>query len=243
MKRRAALFTGLVTAIALAAPAAAQVSRRDHRNPVVRDHRTPPPIVPVTPQRPVPPTRTVATVTGYAPSFGAPGTIVTITGNSFQAGTQVVYGGQLIAPSQLTRTRISFAIPEGQSDGTIALQEPRARYATTVGAFDVRYPARPSWQDTVRNQEKVLAGSRRDRRNDRMQSLYTRWQRMFLRTPAARAELSLHAERLAKLERMERLAQARHQYELLARIGRATAQENNRHERAMTKLEREYRMG
>ena len=57
-----------------------------------------------------------------------------------------------------------------------------------------------------------------------------------MRTPAAKAELKLHAQRLAKLNRIKLLAQEYGFAGILARVNVAIKRENKRHNRKMTSL-------
>ncbi len=255
MSKRSTLVLSALATVAFAAPAFAQTYTRDHRTPqakppVVRDHRAP--------QKPTPivrgrrqPVQPLPTVLSYAPLTGPAGTTVTVVGRNFEAGTYVTYDGKLLAPSLITNRKLEFAIPAGASDGVISIRGPSARAATTVGAFDVVTPkpaptwgvnvnANASWRVRFDSSERERVQSRRGRRANRAKQYQQRWRRAFLRDTKTQAELTLHARRIAKLERMKRIATARDNARLARRIDIAIKRENLRHDRKMTQLEQAF---
>jgi hypothetical protein len=64
----------------------------------------------------------------------------------------------------------------------------------------------------------------------------SRWNRRVLTRPAVRSELTLHAQRMARLNRMLRLATWRNRSALRFRINALIRKENRRHQRRMTAL-------
>lgn len=94
-------------------------------------------------------------------------------------------------------------------------------------------PAR-THSDPVWKTEQELSKTRRSRRTGSAARLRTRWNRTFLVSPQVRAELELHARRIARLERMLRLAHYRQRAGL--RIQVAIWKENARHDRRMSRL-------
>jgi hypothetical protein len=60
-----------------------------------------------------------------------------------------------------------------------------------------------------------------------------RWQRQFLASPEVQAEMALHAQRAARLERMRRLAEVDDREKLVVRIEILLEREDERHDRRM----------
>ena len=82
--------------------------------------------------------------------------------------------------------------------------------------------------------------SRYSRRARSRQRVLGRWNHRFLDRAAVRAELRLHARRIAKLNRMERIALRSGRRGLLFRIKAAIRRENMRHHRKMSRLEGDF---
>jgi hypothetical protein len=224
--KRSMHFLSIALVTLMAAPALAQMRSRDYRQsqPV---------------QRYVSPS-----VSSYSPSAGTPGTIVTIRGQNFARGTMVVYGGNLVTPTRVTASAITFAIPARSRSQSIALRVPGIRGDLSVGSFAVRSPAPPPRSyDPVWSLEQDLRSSRSNRRARSQRSLLQRWERAFLADRQVRNELALHAERTASLQRMLRLASHRRDASLRARINVAMARENARHQRQMQILRANFRFG
>jgi flagellar biosynthesis GTPase FlhF len=91
-------------------------------------------------------------------------------------------------------------------------------------------------QRELERQEEELQRSREQRRRERAQALREKWEQDFLAQEEVRAEMALHAERMARLARMLRLAESIDQEKLVIRIEVATETENDRHERRMNAL-------
>lgn len=178
----------------------------------------------------------IPSVTSYAPHAAKAGTSVTIRGANFMPGTTVLLGNTAIVPTQVSRRAIKFVVPRGASDGAVALDLPNARRHLAVGLFDV---VTPPPQTRRYNNDAGYRNTRGNRRAKSRRGVLTRWNNWaFLRSPAAKAELELHAKRLARLGRIKRLAQS--QARLVTRVGRAIKRENARHAAEMKKLEKRF---
>lgn len=229
MKRNTILATAAALSM-LAVPAMAQVPDRDHRG-FDRDadydgkRRIRPPVM-------------MPAVSSYTPASAAPGATVTIFGESFVPGMKVMLDGDLIEPSFVGRKRIRFTVPAGARDGALSLVMPNRRRALGVGALDVIEPARRARRGY---DDAGWTRTRRSRRAKSRRDIFARWSdRYFFDNAAVRAEFRLHARRLAKLNRMKRLARQTGQFRFTARINAAIRRENVRHDRAMRRLERSY---
>lgn len=93
--------------------------------------------------------------------------------------------------------------------------------------------ARRKW---LAQREEELRKSRAERRKQRLARIRAKWKVKFLSNPEVRAEMTLHAARLARLQRMRRLAAADNREKLVVRIEVLVERENNRHSRRMQVL-------
>ncbi|MEO8181033.1 MAG: hypothetical protein ABI895_19530 [Deltaproteobacteria bacterium] len=95
-------------------------------------------------------------------------------------------------------------------------------------------------KEELKKELATLRESRGERRQSRREALHKRWGHR-LAEPTVQQELRHHERRMARLERMALLAQTDRsgaaKEALVARIGRLTAQEKERHERKMSQLE------
>lgn len=210
--------------------------------------------------------RRVTTVSGYSPTYGAPGTKVVIRGRNFTPDTELLFGGQPVQPDKVTPRKIVFKAPRGSRDGMIKLRVKDRARPILVGAFDVqrkwdprevkkrrdeqRKRAEARWQERRAKQAKKAAErrqrlaerqrelreSRAERRRQRQKRMRTKWKQALLRDSEVRAELALHAEREARLRRMLRLAEVDDRGKLVIRIEVALERENQRHENRMKAL-------
>lgn len=226
MKRHITLAT--MAALSLASvPAFAQVVVRDHRAPDI--YRMPRPVV-----------------TSFSPASGPVGTTVTVKGDNFVAGTKVILGDMLITPKYLGDNAIAFEIPAGASDASISLDLPNSRRDLAVGSFNVLLPVYDDDDELGYGNGYGYGkdhgygkgkGSYKGKRWSRG-SIWNKYNRAFLRLPAVRAELSLHAERTARLNRMLRLSLGRPG--MTRRIQIALSREDRRHEIKMASLKAEW---
>jgi hypothetical protein len=197
-------------------------------------------------------------VNRYWPAMGAAGTTVTIDGANFTPELAVFIGDTQVTGATTTPTSVTFAVPEGTVEGLISLRGDRR--AIAVGNFKVaqydaraerkkrraerRKSAEADWKrrkkDISKNREErlqrleereaALSASRDERREIRHAEIRAEFDARFLADPNTVAALAMHAERLARLQRMERLAEANDDGKLMVRITVALADENERHE-------------
>lgn len=203
-------------------------------------------------------------VTGFTPRRGPAGTAVTIQGEHFGRGTTAVFGGSPVA-STVTPSAITFTVPPGASTGAIALRRPgtpdlvvgtfrvradrRGEAQRRALEEQLRREAEAAWRarqaqraadrtariEALRQQEAALAQSRAERRAAQLVALRERWEQAFLRRPEVIAELALHAQRTAQLERMLRIAEAQKD-DLVVRIELLIRREAARHQQRMSDL-------
>jgi hypothetical protein len=213
-----------------------------------------------------------AIVTGYRPKAGKSGTRVVVRGENFADGTVVVYGDQEIAGAKIKPNRIVFEVPDGAASGAIALRIPRTRRALAVGNFEVkdydyekerkrlaeerRREAEARWKQqrselakdragrikAWKDRERELEDTRTERRARRVEEIRARWKAAFLADEDTVAELALHSERVARLERMRRVALYNDKGKLVVRVDVLLARENARHEERMVALEANFKL-
>ncbi|MDD5308993.1 MAG: IPT/TIG domain-containing protein, partial [Deltaproteobacteria bacterium] len=85
-------------------------------------------------------TRAVPVVTDIQPTFGAPGTVVTINGNNFSTKAHenaVTMGGVGLAVRAASTTRIQALVPPSARTGNVTVQVFTAGQATSPMAFTV----------------------------------------------------------------------------------------------------------
>lgn len=207
-------------------------------------------------------------VTGFFPRKGKPGTRVTIRGRNFDKDATVTLGRRPVK-ARVDDRRIVFKVPPGGNGDLIRVTSgrrtiPVGRFETVEG-YDYaaehrrrererRERAEAAWKSRQAKLAKdrkaryrawearraELQRTRAERRRERLAKIRERWQRAFLRDPETRAELSLHAERLARLERMRRLAERDDRGKLVIRIEILIDRENDRHERRMDALKASF---
>jgi len=159
-------------------------------------------------------------VKNFFPKSGIPGTRVTVKGKHFARGTNIVYGGVNIAPQTATPSKLTFLVPAGARDASIALDLPRYRRHLYVGSFDVTAPPPPLVQTT----EPKLKRKRLRRKR------------------LLKAERRRHNVRVTKLKRMLKIVQSMRGYDgLTRRIRAAIKKENRRHKIALLRIKRKHR--
>src|SRR5690606_14298892 len=82
---------------------------------------------------------------------------------------------------------------------------------------------------------KAEAAARKSRKYQKLKALRRKYGKG-LDDPGVQAELSLHAERRAKLRRMKELAEAGNKPEVTERVQKLTAAEDQRHQAELSKL-------
>ena len=208
-------------------------------------------------------------VSGYWPAKGDPNTKVVIRGQNFSPDTAVMLGSAMITSAHVTANEISFAVPKDAKNGTIVLHHPGLA-DLAVGGFEIahydgadakradaerQHAAEALWKDRAKTiakdraardaalvkQEHDLEASREQRRVQEVTDVRTKWQQPALVDPDVQAELTLHAQRVADLERMDRLAAARNDGKLVVRVQVVIAKENERHQQRMTTIQAAFK--
>lgn len=87
---------------------------------------------------------------------------------------------------------------------------------------------------------KATWGDRDSRHRASVRRIRSRWGATLIQTRAVRAELTIHAERMARLDRMKLLAEQGRNRGLVVRINVLVERENARHEARMAALQRVY---
>jgi Ni/Co efflux regulator RcnB len=211
-------------------------------------------------------------VSSYFPRKGAPGTKVTIRGNNFPPNTEVIVGDRPVrarvtdrrivftvprgADDGFVRLRAAgvrrpivvgrFEVAE-RYDPRVERRKIEVERRRKAEAYWARRQKelgrdrakRRAW---LERRERELAADRARRQAERRRALRGKWQREFLRDPETRAELALHSERIARLARMRRLAEANGSGKLVVRIEIAMDRENTRHERRMDTLKAGFKL-
>lgn len=207
-------------------------------------------------------------VSSYWPREGLAGTDVSIRGRNFSNDIAVYYGGREVRPSRVRPNEIRFRVPRGAGSDVVLLRYPGGRRDLVVGQFEVtrakfdrrsydselRDHGKRRWQErraklaadeaarleALRLEEERLARERERRRHQRRAAIQKRFERAFLAEPEVQIELSIHAERMARLARMLRIAEARFQEDRVIRIEIASERERRRHDRRMNALRTSY---
>jgi hypothetical protein len=131
----AASFTALSdTALRATVPAGAQTGPVVVTNPA--GTATTPADFTVTPPPPAP------TITGFRPSNGAPGTVVTITGTDLLTTTNVTFGGSPSLSISNTPTTVTAIVPDGATTGWVGVGTAGGS-ARSAASFQITPPAPP----------------------------------------------------------------------------------------------------
>ena len=95
---------------------------------------------------------------GLSPSEGIAGSEVTISGQNFEPGARVVFGGTVVNASGLNN-EVRFTVPSGLTDGTysVAVENPDGQFAKINGAFTLSSPAASSGDSSSAAQDPVVA--------------------------------------------------------------------------------------
>jgi hypothetical protein len=211
------------------------------------------------------PPKDTPVVSGFAPRSGPPGTEVTIRGRNLDApGLEVVVGGEVVKPTRSSARALTIMLPKGVEGGSIALRRSQ-RPEVVVGAFEAskkrskrrakrdeahRKQAQAQWEARRKElpesederlaeldrQEDGLRRSREERRRQRAAALAAAHDRQLRAKADVQAELALNAERIARLDRMLRLAEAQADGRLVVRVRVLQQQEAERHEQRINDL-------
>ena len=81
-----------------------------------------------------------ATITGFAPTSGPVGTVVTITGTGLTGATAVAFNGTAATFTPVSATKITATVPVGATTGTIAVTPLGGSAVTSSTSFTVGAP-------------------------------------------------------------------------------------------------------
>jgi IPT/TIG domain len=208
-------------------------------------------------------------VTDFWPREGAAGTEVTIKGRRFTSDLEVLFDHRPVRITRRDDSIMTFIVPRHRGHAPITLRW-RGRRDLPVGTFvasnrhadrererwraERRMAAERYWRERERRlarteaereaafraEEERLARERARRQRERQAALRARWEHRFLVRDEVRAELALHADRTARLERMLRLAETGDFGTLVVRIRLLFDYEDERHQRRMGDLKAAY---
>jgi hypothetical protein len=204
-------------------------------------------------------------ISNYWPAKGKAGTHVRIQGQNFPTNAVVAWNNDAVAGATVSPTEIRFTVPPGATSGSIALRIGHG-HDVAVGTFEVatydaeaearkieearRKAAEQAWNDrrksmatdraareaALKQRQQELETTREHRRDERLAAIRAKWERAFLADEETQAELTLHAQRVARIERMREIAEQNDNGKLVVRIDVMTSRENERHDQRMVAL-------
>jgi hypothetical protein len=203
-------------------------------------------------------------VSNYWPTRGQPGTRVRIRGHNFPPGQSVMWGEVPIPSAKVSPDEITFVVPPGATTGMISLNKsgpdvPVGQFEVTAADNDAewkrddddrRHRAEQVWAErekqlskdrNARDQEaqryeQELESTREARRQQRLAQIQGKWDAAFLRDSRTIGEMTLHAQRLADIDRMRQVAEQVANGKLAVRIEVTRDRENQRHDQRMAAL-------
>ena len=232
----------------------------DTEPPVVRDHRHEWKL-----DRPF--------VSSYWPNRVKVGTLVVIRGGNFPPDSEVMWGEAPIKAASIADQKIAFRVPAGAVSGELRVRHTHGPAldvgpieVVTTGDPDAdlkrqreaeRKAAEEAWAARQHELAKDRAAreaawqkhedererTREQRRAQREQEIRAKWEAAFLDDPQTQAELTLHAQRVAQLERAKEIAEVKDDGKLAIRIDVATSRENDRHHQRMAALKAAFAQG
>ena len=205
-------------------------------------------------------------ISSYWPARGKVGTRIVIRGKNLPADATVLWAGAPIRAARVLPDQIVLEVPPGATTGELSVRTGRRRDLAVgtfevVASYDAEAEARKleeerrkraeaAWaerqkqlakdraarEEDARRRDAERAANREQRRAERAAALRARWDRAFLADPETQDELTLHAQRVAELERMREVAELQSNGKLVVRIGIAQTREDERHEQRMAAL-------
>jgi hypothetical protein len=209
-------------------------------------------------------------ISSYWPAKGKPGSRVTIRGKNFPATAEVVFGGQPVRAAKIKDDQILFVVPPGAASGPIELRTggrralPVGMFEVAAGFDPVaeqrrleeerRKAAEAAWKarqqqlakdraarmQWLRERQEERERTREQRRAERIAALKAKWANAFLADPDTQSELTLHAQRVAELQRAKEVAEVANNGKLVIRIGVAQSREDERHQQRMAALQASF---
>ncbi|MGE0397335.1 MAG: IPT/TIG domain-containing protein [Kofleriaceae bacterium] len=212
-------------------------------------------------------------VSNYWPAKGKPGARVVIRGKNFPKDAVVVWGGKEIRGVKVEDDQLRFVVPNDATSGLISVRVGRGRDLAVgtfevAASFDAeaerrrmeeeaRKKAEAEWAErrkqlakdraareaAVRQRWEERAANRQQRRAERLAQIRARYAAAFLADEETQAEMNLHAQRIAELERMADVAEIKADTKLGVRIDVLRQREDQRHEDRMAALDAAFRAG
>jgi hypothetical protein len=213
------------------------------------------------------------TVSSYWPAKGKPGTRITIHGVNFPADAKVMFAGNPVMAAKVKADVIEFQVPADATSGDIELDRGHGRPLAVgpfevAAGFDPaaeqkrvdddrRKHAEDDWKEQQskmakdkaareaewQKRDQEMDSTREQRREQRAQEIRAKWDAAFLADADTQDELTMHAQRVAELERMKDIAQVQGDSKLGVRIDVATQKENDRHDQRMKALHDSFKPG
>nr|HEX4317561.1 IPT/TIG domain-containing protein [Kofleriaceae bacterium] len=205
-------------------------------------------------------------VSNYWPAKGKAGTKVVIRGKNFPGDATVEYGGRPLADVKVDADHITARIPADAPTAVGNLVINVGRHKIMVGGFEVaNYDADAEAKQIAADQQKAAQAawaaqqgqlaadraarqaaydkrlaeydtSRDQRREQREAEIRAKFESAFLADADTQAELTLHAQRVAKIQRMKDLIEVDADAKLGVRIEVIEKKENDRHDARMAAL-------
>lgn len=205
-------------------------------------------------------------VYGYSPRMGPVRTRIIVRGRNFKPDAKVFFGKTHVVGAKISPNQIILRVPRGEKSGLIKIRQPGLSRSLFVGVFDVkrgiskaerrkrqmerRRLARERWRayqrklaksrkarmKAYRDRWSKLRETREERRRKRLEAIRAAWKAKFLADQQVRAELALHASRMARLREMLRLAGVDGRGKLAVRIQLVMDREQARHKHRMASL-------
>jgi hypothetical protein len=212
-------------------------------------------------------------VSSYWPVKGKPGTKLRIRGKNFPTTASVLWDGNALRGVKITADEIVFVVPADAKTGQVAIRTNARRPLAVgpfevVAGFDAeaerkrledeaKKRAQAEWAErqkqlakdraareaAVKQRMEQRSSTREQRRQEWLSAVRAKYARAFLGDEETQAELNLHAQRVAELERMEDIAEIRNDAKLAVRISVLQTQEDQRHEQRMAALDAAFRAG
>jgi hypothetical protein len=208
-------------------------------------------------------------VVSHTPLRGKPGQKIVVRGERFGKDTVVVWGGKPIPTASVTENEITFVVPPGAANGTVYLRGGGLADDLSLGDYQAQVDeaaikaqqdaekaaAETEWKgmhkqaikdekarDAELAQEQAdLDKSREERREKYYADLKAKFNAAFLEDANTIAELQVHADRLARLDRIQRLVASEGDDKLGVRVTVDIKRENDRHDRRMAALKAAFK--
>lgn len=176
------------------------------------------------------------TISKFGPARAGAGAVVVIRGTKFAKGTKIRIGNRLVKPYWVSPTMIKLKVPKNAADGTISIKVPKVSRWFRVGQFDYVPPPPPKRKRAT----KIKTYKKNSRYSKQRQA--ERYRRKFMATAKVKAEIKFHNRQVTRLRQMINTATRYGFPQLVTCAKQELRTENLRHRRAMTKLDRAFRI-